>query len=152
MRNNQVYFLIIALLLAGIMVLLFNRPTSVVVEDSPIKFSSVRKHPFDVFADPYHPPEMDNPYVINRNYQQIGYLQGQDRAGMLPLFGRPNPHNRGKWEYYTMTDGIKLPVDYRGKKCQENGCDEINSKDELNVSGLGNYKSYLYDTKDITRI
>lgn len=152
MRNNQVYFLIIALLLGGIIVLLLNRQPSIVVQDSPIKFSSVRKHPFDVFADPYHPPEMDNPYVINRNYQQVGYLQGQDRAGMLPLFGRPNPYNKGKWEYYTMTDGIKLPIDYRGRKCQDNGCDEINTKDELKVSGLGNYKSYLYDTKDITRI
>ena len=136
-----------------LVVVFMNRPSTIVVQrDHPVQFSSVRKHPFDVYADPYHPPEMDNPYVINRNYQQVGYLQGQDRAGMLPLFGRPNPHNTSKWEYYTMTEGIKLPIDYRGKRCQENGCDEVNSKDTLNIEGLGAYTGFLYDTKDITRI
>lgn len=143
-------YILLALMIV-LIVILFRNPT-VIVQDNPVKFSSVRKHPFDVFADPYHPPEMDNPYVVNPNYQQVGYLQKQDRAGMIPLFGRPNPYNRGKWEYYTMTDGIKLPIKYRGKKCQDNGCDEVNSKDELHVDGLGSYNSYLYDTKDITRI
>ncbi|NBR60541.1 hypothetical protein EB118_04060 [bacterium] len=144
-------WMIIIFLLGLLFLAVVYRPTQVIVNDSPVKFSSVRKHPFDVYADPYHPPERDNPYVLNSNYQQVGFLQGQDRAGMLPLFGRPNPHNKNKWDYYTMTDGIKLPIGYRGRKCQDNGCDEINTSDELNVMGLGKYKSQLYDTKDLTR-
>ena len=148
--KTTIYFLLFVIIV--LVILLFRNTTQIVVQDSPVKFSSIRKHPFDVFADPYHPPEMDNPYVINPNYQQVGYLQRQARAGMIPLFGRPNPYNKGKWEYYTMTDGIKLPINYRGRKCQDNGCDEINSKDELDVTGMGKYKSYLYDTKDITRV
>ena len=147
MKNQQYLFAII--ILVGIIVILMSRPASIVVQDTPVKFSSVRKHPFDVFADPYHPPEKDNPYVINRNYQQVGYLQGS--SGMLPLFGRPNIKNTNRWDYYTMQGGIKLPIENEGRRCQDNGCNEINSKDNLDVAGLGKYVGYLYDTKDISR-
>lgn len=151
MKISVVYLIVfISILFLALMVL--RQPSVIVQPNHPVQFSSVRKHPFDVFADPYHPPEMDNPYVLNPNYQQVGFIKGQDRAGILPLFGRPSPRNQSKWEYYTMTDGIKLPINYKGKKCYDNGCDEISSKDEIRVSGLGTYQSHLYDVKDITRL
>ena len=149
MKNSAVFILLLLIVL--ITVILTRPAQQVIVQDSPVKFSSVRKHPFDVYADPYHPPEMDNPYMVNRDYQQVGFLQGEGRAGFLPLFGRPSPHNRSKWEYYTQTDGIKLPVAYKGRQCYDNGCDEINTKDNINVDGLGTYKSQLYDVKQLTR-
>jgi len=49
------------LLLGGILVaaafFLFRGGSTVIIQDNPIKFSSTRKHPFDVFSDPYAPPE-----------------------------------------------------------------------------------------------
>ena len=140
-------------LLGFLVVLIVSQrpPTQVIVRDSPVKFSSVRKHPFDVYADPYHPPERENPYWFgrDRNYQQVGVLQGQGRAGMLPLFGRPSPYASNKWEYYTMTDGLKLPVSYNRKPCNsDTGCDElVDSGSVLDVLGLGSYNANLYDVK-----
>lgn len=143
--------LFVLVLVVVLVMTLGQRPTQVIVRDSPVKFSSVRKHPFDVFADPYHPPERENPYWQgrDRNYQQVGILQGQGRAGLLPLFGRPSPYASNKWEYYTMTDGLKLPVTYNRKPCNsDTGCDElVDSGSALDVLGLGSYKANLYDVK-----
>lgn len=147
----------VSLLLAAILVVLVlalvvmprGSPT-VVVRDSPVKFGSVRKHPFDVFADPYHPPERENPYWggRDRSYQQIGVLQRDGQAGILPLFGRPSPYATNKWEYYTMSDGLKLPISYNKKPCNsETGCDELVNPDLLDVLGLGSYKANVYDVK-----
>ena len=146
---------LVGLGILGLLVVLIvsqqRAPTQVIVRDSPVKFSSVRKHPFDVYADPYHPPERENPYWLgrDRNYQQVGILQGEGRAGMLPLFGRPSPYASNKWEYYTMTDGLKLPVSYNRKPCNsDTGCDElVDSGSILDVLGLGSYNANLYDVK-----
>jgi hypothetical protein len=139
-------------LLGLLVVLLLVQPKgpTVVVRDSPIKFGSVRKHPFDVYADPYHPPERENPYLFGRDraYQQLGVLQAPGRSGILPLFGRPSPYSTNKWEYYTMSDGLKLPVSYNRKPCNaETGCDELVNPDMLDVLGLGSYKANIYDVK-----
>lgn len=123
--------------------------------DSPIKFDSVRKHPFDVFSDPYAPPERENPYLFGRdyNYQQVGILTGGS-GGMLPLFGRPSINSNSKWEYYTMNGGLKLPVFMGGKPCNsDTGCPELLSGngDSLDVLGLGKLTSFIYDTKQLRR-
>lgn len=140
----------ILVVLLVVLVLRMGTGTQVIVQDSPIKFSSVRKHPFDVYADPYHPPERENPYLFgkDRSYQQVGILNGQ--KGLLPLFGRPSPYSNSKWEYYTMASGLKLPVSYEGKPCNsDTGCDELigGNKDTVNVLGLGGFRSFVYDSK-----
>lgn len=140
---------ILLLLVAGLVFAPRSSPT-VIVRDSPVKFDSVRKHPFDVYADPYHPPERENPYRggRDRSYEQIGVLQRDGQSGVLPLFGRPNPYATNKWEYYTMSDGLKLPVSYNRKPCNsETGCDELVNPDLLEVLGLGKYNANVYDVK-----
>lgn len=134
---------------------MFTRSSStVIVRDGGVQFDSVRKHPFDVFADPYHPPERKNPYLFGRDYsyQQVGFLEGT--GSMLPLFGRPSPNSSNRWEYYTMNSGLKLPISMGGKKCNsDTGCPEMLSGngDAVSVTGLGSMKSFIYDTKQLTR-
>jgi hypothetical protein len=150
------------LLLVGLLVVLVvllgvsfgTKGTTVLVQDTPVKFESTRKHPFDVFSDPYAPPERENPYLFGRDYsyQQVGIL---DKMGsMLPLFGRPSPNSSNRWEYYTMKDGLKLPVSMGGKACNsDTGCGEMLSGngDGVDVLGIGAMKSFIYDTKQLRR-
>ena len=147
--SNTLVLLVLGLVIA---VLLFRSGTQVVVQDNPVHFSSTRKHPFDVFSDPYAPPERENPYLFGRDYsyQQVGVLQGD--TGMAPLFGRPSPKSSSLWNYFTMKDGLKLPVEFGGRPCslENGGCPEINGKDEpVNVMGLGSMNSHVYPTKDL---
>ena len=147
-KTMKPIYLFAGILVLALVALLMQRQTNVIVSDSPVKFSSVRKHPFDVYSDPYHPPERENPYWRGRdpNYQQVGVLQGQGRAGLLPLFGRPSITSNNRWEYYTMSDGLKLPVSYNRKQCNsDTGCDELIGEDSLDVLGLGKYKAAVYD-------
>lgn len=136
-------------------VLFSSRGSTVIVQDNPVKFSSTRKHPFDVFSDPYAPPERENPYLFGRDYsyQQVGVLNGD--SGMAPLFGRPSPNSSNRWEYYTMNGGLKLPVMFGGKACNsDTGCPEMlsgNNQDSVDVLGLGKMNSFIYDTKQLRR-
>jgi len=155
MAKRDLNLLFIGGVVLVIAFLVFSRgSTTVLVQDSPLKFSSVRKHPFDVFADPYHPPERENPYLFGRDYsyQQVGLLE---KAGsMLPLFGRPSPNSSNRWEYYTMNGGLKLPISMGGKTCNsDTGCPEMLSGngDLVDVLGLGGMKSFIYDTKQLGR-
>ena len=147
--------LILLVLIGIIVVMMFlGKGTTVLVQDSPIKFDSVRKQPFDVFSDPYKPPERENPYLFGRdyNYQQVGILNSL--GSMLPLFGRPSPNSSNRWEYYTMKDGLKLPISMGGKTCNsDTGCGEMLSGngDAVDVLGLGSMKSFIYDTKQLSR-
>lgn len=146
--------ILIVLIVLVVAVLFASKGTTVLVQDSPVKFDSVRKHPFDVFSDPYAPPERENPYLFGRDYsyQQVGILNGM--GNMLPLFGRPSPNSSNRWEYYTMNGGLKLPVSFGGKQCNsDTGCPEMLSgnNDTVNVFGLGNMSSFVYDTKQLRR-
>jgi hypothetical protein len=151
MKNSSLPILLVVVVAFGlIMVLALSRPVQVIVKDSPLKFGSVRKHPFDVYADPYHPPERENPYWGGKSssYEQVGLLQNESRAGFLPLFGRPSQTSSNKWEYYTMTDGLKIPVNYQSKPCNsDTGCPEANNNDLMDVFGLGKYKVNVYDVR-----
>lgn len=155
-KSTDIYLLGFAVILIAVVVLFAGRTSTVIVKDGGgVQFDSVRKHPFDVFADPYHPPERSNPYLFGRDYsyQQVGLLEGD--AGMIPLFGRPSPNSSNRWEYYTMNSGLKLPVSMGGKKCNsDTGCPEMLSGgkgDTVDVMGLGNMKSFIYDTKQLRR-
>ena len=154
-KRDNTTLLLIGLGILAIAILFRNRGgTTGLVQDSPIKFDSVRKHPFDVFSDPYSPPERENPYLFGRDYsyQQVGIL---DKMGsMLPLFGRPSPNSSNRWEYYTMNGGLKLPISIGGKPCNsDTGCPEMLSGngDPVDVLGLGSMKSFIYDTKQLRR-
>ena len=77
-------------------------------------------------------------------YRQLGYLTapGRDR---LPLFGRML-NRRDKWTYYTLEQGIKLPIEYNNRLCTPSpGCDEFSSGDLVKVEGVS-YKVNLYET------
>jgi hypothetical protein len=154
-KTNDFTLLIIGFSVILAIVLLFSRQQTVIVKDGGVRFDSIRKHPFDVYADPYHPPERENPYLFGRDYsyQQVGLLEGG--AGMIPLFGRPSPNSSNRWEYYTMNSGLKLPVSINGKKCNsDTGCPEQLSGrkgDTVDVFGLGSMKSLIYDTKQLGR-
>jgi len=86
------------------------------------------------------------------NYQQVGVLN--DGSNMLPLFGRPSPKSSSLWEYYTMNGNMKLPVKYDGRTCNsDKGCYEMlgKNKDDVDVMGMGTFKSFIYDTKQLGR-
>ena len=77
-------------------------------------------------------------------YRQLGYLtcSGRDR---LPLFGRVL-NRRDKWTYYTLEQGIKLPIEYNNRLCtQSPGCDELSSGDTVKVEETS-YKVNLYES------
>jgi hypothetical protein len=77
-------------------------------------------------------------------YRQLGYLTapGRDR---LPLFGRVL-NRRDKWTYYTLEQGIKLPIEYKNRLCtQSPGCDAFSSGDMVKVEGSP-YKVNLYES------
>ena len=91
-------------------------------------------------------------------YQQIGIMAGEggssssaapDRT-ILPLYGREMDPRRGKWNYYTRTDGanpVQVPIRYRNRICDDdtNGCDEISNDDTVHVPALGrSFKASVY--------
>lgn len=154
-KDDTLMYLLIGII--GIAAVVFiSRPASTVVVKSSggVQFDSVRKHPFDVFSDPYKPPERENPYLFGRDYsyQQVGLLQGGE--SMLPLFGRPSPKSSNNWEYYTMNGNLKLPIKMGKRTCNsDTGCPEMLSGngDGVDVLGLGSMKSFIYDTKQLGR-
>lgn len=153
-KKDSTNIILIGLVVVVVAMMFLGKGTTVLVQDSPVKFDSVRKHPFDVFSDPYKPPERENPYLFGRdyNYQQVGILNSL--GSMLPLFGRPSPNSSNRWEYYTMKDGLKLPISMGGKPCNsDTGCGEMLSGngDAVDVLGLGPMKSFIYDTKQLRR-
>jgi hypothetical protein len=144
---------LIIICLIALVILVVSMRSTTIIQDNPVKFSSTRKHPFDVFSDPYAPPERENPYLFGRDYsyQQVGVLNGG--GSMLPLFGRPSPSSN-LWDYYTMKDGLKLPISMGKRQCSsDKGCNEMLSGngDNVDVLGLGNFKSFVYDTKQLRR-
>lgn len=154
-KNTDIYLFGIAFILIAVVLFSSTKSSTIVVKQGGgVQFDSVRKHPFDVFADPYHPPERENPYLFGRDYsyQQVGLLEGT--GSMLPLFGRPHPNSSNRWEYYTMNGSLKLPISMGGKKCNsDTGCPEMLSGngDGVDVMGLGSMKSFIYDTKQLRR-
>lgn len=154
-KDDTLMYLLIGVVIIGLMCIMMRSSSTVVVKSGGgVQFDSVRKHPFDVFADPYHPPERQNPYLFGRDYsyQQVGFLEGG--GSMLPLFGRPSPNSSNRWEYYTMNSGLKLPISIGKYKCNsDTGCPEMLSGngDGVDVLGLGSMKSFIYDTKQLGR-
>jgi hypothetical protein len=94
----------------------------------------------DTLKNVYAPPIQ----YRETEYRQLGYLTapGRDR---LPLFGRVL-NRRDKWTYYTLEQGIKLPIEYKNRLCtQSPGCDAFSSGDMVKVEGSP-YKVNLYES------
>jgi hypothetical protein len=92
--------------------------------------------------------------------QQVGILTAEggsansaapDRT-VLPLFGREMDPRRGRWNYYTRTDGtnpVQVPVRFRNRLCDDdtNGCEEVSNDDSIHVPALGrSFKATVYRT------
>ena len=93
----------------------------------------------DAMRKLYTPPLRYN----DAEFRQLGYLTSDGIR--LPLFGRKI--DRQKWTYYTMQDGIKLPIEYNRRVCtQFPGCDEMSTKDDVTVDGI-TFKVHLYDVQ-----
>ena len=113
--------------------------------------------------NPYEPP-LRGPFNVPINvptqsvdvsYRQVGILTNGDH--ILPLMGRPLFTNRGKWNFYTMTDKnnmIKLPITYQGKNCTgEYGCQNVFSNDDVYVEGYNDtFKVTMYENDTIRYI
>lgn len=94
----------------------------------------------DTLKNVYAPPVR----YRETEYRQLGYLTapGRDR---LPLFGRVL-NRRDKWTYYTLEQGIKLPITYNNRLCtQSPGCDALSSGDQVKVEG-SLYQVNLYES------
>lgn len=132
----------------------------------------------DVLLNPYTPPLRDERYyvpemglgypipmgrvpinvstnigAVNTNYRQVGILtpaNGSPDDKILPLMGRPLYTNRGKWQYYTISNqfnNVKLPVMVKKRRgTDEYGVDELSEGDYITVQGLKQkFKVTVYD-------
>jgi hypothetical protein len=94
----------------------------------------------DTLKNVYAPPVR----YRETEFRQLGYLTAPNRE-RLPLFGRVL-NRRDKWVYYTLEQGIKLPIEVNRRICtQSPGCDSLSSGDEVHIEGMP-YKVYLYDS------
>jgi hypothetical protein len=89
-----------------------------------------------------------NPYVApervyaSTEYTQIGYLQKDVK---LPLFGKPKDVRRDLWYYYTIQDGIKLPLYVNKRKSTDiQGVSAVYTGDSVLVDNTP-YIVELYD-------
>lgn len=138
------------------------KPTVVVIPQQPSPPSYVDRVRPDLYPEPVQRYGGGLPALATRTptgpYQQVGILTGEggssssaapDRT-ILPLYGREMDSRRGKWNYYTRTDGsnpVQVPVRYRNKICDDdmNGCDEVSSDDSIHVPALGrSFKATVY--------
>jgi len=94
----------------------------------------------DTLKNVYAPPVR----YRETEFRQLGYLTAPNRE-RLPLFGRVL-NRRDKWAYYTLEQGIKLPIEVNRRICtQSPGCDSLSSGDEVHVEGIP-FKVNLYES------
>jgi hypothetical protein len=95
--------------------------------------------------------------AIDQNYRQIGIitpLNGSSKDNILPLMGRQLFTNRGKWQYYTISNqhnNVKLPISFKGRSAlNEYGVDEIYNGDTIYVEGYNDaFRVNVYETNTI---
>lgn len=78
-------------------------------------------------------------------FKNIGYLHNANQNSdneLLALYGRPTYRGSDKWNYYTMHEGVRVPVENCDKP---RGCKEKYQGDGAVVDALGeNFKVGLY--------
>jgi hypothetical protein len=116
----------------------------------------------DIYAEPVTRYPVGLPTILSRGpvgtYGQIGILTAEggssssaapDRT-ILPLYGREIDSRRGRWNYYTRTDGanpVQVPIRYKNRVCDDdvNGCEEIYNDESVHVPSLGrSFTSTVY--------
>jgi len=116
----------------------------------------------DLYPEPVMRYGLGIPGIASRGpvgpVQQVGILTGEggsassaapDRT-ILPLYGRELDSRRGRWNYYTRTDGtnpVQVPVRFKNRVCDDdtNGCNEIYGDDDVHVPALGrSFKATVY--------
>lgn len=136
--------------------------TKIIMMPSQTPDTRSEQRPPAVYAEPVTRYPIGLPTVLSRGpvgaYGQIGILTGEggssssaapDRT-ILPLYGREIDSRRGRWNYYTRTDGanpVQVPIRYRNRVCDDdvNGCDEIYNDESVHVPSLGrSFKSTVY--------
>ena len=127
----------------------------------------VKQQPVYIMAQPQIQPvqqvqRIQDPPPLRRYntgaVQQVGILAAHggssssaspDRT-ILPLFGRELDVRRGRWNYYTRTDGsnpVQVPVRFGNRQCDDtyNGCNEVYDDDSVHVPALGrSFKASIY--------
>jgi hypothetical protein len=116
----------------------------------------------DLYPEPVMRYGLGIPALASRGpvgpIQQVGILTGEggssssaapDRT-ILPLYGRELDSRRGRWNYYTRTDGtnpVQVPVRFNNRVCDDdtNGCNEVYGDDSVHVPALGrSFKATIY--------
>jgi len=140
MRNSNYLFLVIFLLFISFFYLKEVRaPVAQPVTQNVIQIQTQPVDTTDTLRNLYAPPLRYN----DAEFRQLGYLTSDGIR--LPLFGRKL--GRDKWTYYTMQEGIKLPIEYNRRVCtQFPGCDELSDKDDVLVDGH-TFKVHIYDVQ-----
>lgn len=95
----------------------------------------------DTIRNPYAPPVQ----YQNADYNQLGYLTAG--AYKIPLLGKPASNmSRDRWYYYTIQNGIKIPVCKGRRKCTTSpGCESVSNGDIVLVDE-SEYSVQMYDT------
>ena len=113
----------------------------------PASIASPNGRPLDVcvHTPPPMPPIRDGG-VFNRTpaapFVQIGIVYSVDADKRLPLYGRPAPFRRHRYQYFVTTDtpNVHLAVRAAGRDCSDEvGCDELSSGDEVTIPELGDH-------------
>lgn len=146
MRNSNTLFFVVLLFFISLIysknTLTESKHITNVSETHLAPVLQVRAEPVDTtdtLRNLYTPPLRYN----DAEFRQLGYLTSDGIR--LPLFGRKI--GRDKWTYYTMQEGIKLPIEYNKRVCtQSPGCNEMSDKDEANVDGI-TFKVHIYDVQ-----
>ena len=81
-------------------------------------------------------------------YKNIGYLynvKSSSENEVLSLYGRPTYRGSNKWNYYTMHEGVRIPIENCDKS---RGCEEKYQGDNANYC-TSLFTDYLYRAKRI---
>ena len=88
------------------------------------------------------PPQVSDVMVVGtecRGYAPVGTLS-DDQGKVLQLYSKPCGYNRGRYNYYTMVDDNRIPVElqFNGRRCENGiGCDQVYSGDTMTASEFG---------------
>jgi hypothetical protein len=147
-KNGSFLFVLCLFLFSLYYVPLITRQDIQVVQVAPMPVQPVPSEIQVIVAQDYT-DTLKNVYAPPVRYRetefrQLGYLTAPNRE-RLPLFGRVL-NRRDKWAYYTLEQGIKLPIEVRNRVCtQSPGCDSLSSGDEVQVEGIP-FKVNLYES------
>ena len=121
-----IYFLFLLLLAVP---LAYTEYISPLQKQEPSDLSvRIVKDSEDTIQNPYSPPLQ---YRNIEEYKQLGYLK---RNARIPLFGKQAHLRRDLWYYYTILDGIKIPITIKKRKCSiAPGCNSVSSGDIVHV-------------------